>query len=135
MKQPKDTKEVEALLRRAFEVDRILPPVIKKSTGSLLGNMIVIPDDLRSFEDLAEDAARDWRNLTPEDLEIWSVALEWLPKLKSPHREIVKKRCRGESWKRISRELYREKITNRELERTTLWRTFNEGLCKILTFY
>lgn len=130
------TKEVEEMIRRAFEVDRILPPVVKRSGGSLLGSMVVIPDTLRSLEDLAEDAARDWRNLSDEDLRIWwMVCADWLPKLKSPFREIVKKRCQGKSWKRISRELYHEKTTNRELERTTLWRSYNEGLCKILTFY
>jgi hypothetical protein len=97
--------------------------------------MVVIPDDLRSLEDLTEDAARDWRNLTQEDLNIWSEALEWLPKLKTPQREVVKKRCQGKSWKRISRELYQEKATSRELERTSLWRIFHDGLDRILTNY
>jgi hypothetical protein len=135
MLQPRDTKEIETLLRRAFEVDRILPPVFRKTTGCTLGAMVVIPDDLRSLEDLTEDAARDWRNLTQEDLNIWSEALEWLPKLKTPQREVVKKRCQGKSWKRISRELYQEKATSRELERTSLWRIFHDGLDRILTNY
>ena len=44
MKRIETTKEVEEMIRRAFEVDRILPPVVKRSGGILLGSMVVIPD-------------------------------------------------------------------------------------------
>ena len=126
-------KDVEAAIRRAFEVDRILPAVRPKNSGSLLGKMIIIPDTERSLEDLIEDSERDRHNLTREDLELWRVVMsEWLPSLKSVEREVVKCRCSGMGWKLVSRKVYEAGASNRHLGRSTLWRLFHSGLEAIL---
>ena len=126
-------KEVEAAIRRAFEVDRILPAVRPGNSGSLLGKMIIIPDMERSLEDLIEDSEKDRHNLTREDLELWRVVMsEWLPSLRGAEREVVKCRCSGMGWKRTARRLVQKKLADRELDRTTLWRKFKSGLEDIL---
>lgn len=127
------TKQIEEAIRRAFEVDRILPKTSPKSGGSLLGRLSVIPDTERSLEDVLEDVEKNWHNLTNEDVSLWyDVMSNWLPRLSTPRRQIVKKRCSGKGWKRIARELHESGITDRTLDRTTLWRIFQKGLEDIL---
>lgn len=122
-------KEIEATIRRAFEVDRLLPPVFHNKTRGTLG-FVQIPDNLRSLDDLAEDPKFD--SVTKEDLKIWEeVLFVWLPMLPPFEREIVKCRCRNMGWKRLARHLVKRKIADRELYRTTLWRSFQEGLTEI----
>ncbi len=128
-------KEVEAAIRRAFEVDRILPAVRPGNSGSLLGKMIIIPDMERSLEDLIEDSEKDRHNLTREDLELWRVVMsEWLPRLEAKNRIVVKYRCQGRGWKKVSQCLVKEGICQRELSRQSLLGLFKEGLQQIQHF-
>lgn len=127
------TKEIEEAIRKAFEIDRILPSGKPKSSGCLLGRLTVIPDDLRPLDDIIEDAANNWHNLSKEDLRLWYEVMSlWIPYLSNPHKEVVKKRCSGKGWKRVARELYESGLSERTLDRTTLWRIFQRGLDDIL---
>lgn len=127
------TKEIEEVIRRAFEIDHLLPPVFaNKTRGSTLGSVVDIPDTLRSLDDLAEDPRLQYA--TAEDLEIWNMVMfNWLPCVSLLEREIIRCRCRNMGWKRIARHLCQRKFADRELYRTTLWRTFQDGLKTILT--
>ncbi len=127
------TKEIEETIRKAFEIDRVLPKVSPTSGGSLLGRLSVIPDTERSLEDILEDVKNNWRNLTADDVTLWyEVMSNWLPRLYGLRRQVIKKRCSGKGWKRIARELKQSGATDREFDRTTLWRIFNKGLEDIL---
>lgn len=128
----KNKKNIEETIRRAFEVDRLLPPAFpNKTRGSILGSVVTIPDIERSLDDLAGDPKFDC--VTQEDLNIWNkVMFDWLPILPLQEREIVRCRCRNMGWKRIARHLVKYRYADRELYRTTLWRNFQEGLDRIL---
>lgn len=119
-------KEVEAKIRRAFEIDKVLPFPRPKSAECLLGRLVVIPNTERSFEDIAEDAKYI---ITQEDWDLWhEVMFEWMPKLHGVQRAVVKYRCCGMGWKRIAKMLYDKEFTHRTLDRSTLWRIFAHGL-------
>lgn len=118
-------KEVENIIRRAFEVDRAMPFPRPSNPQSLIGKMIVIPDT-RAATDVEE---REYIRLTAEDITNWeTVMFEWMPQLKGAQKAVVKYRCCGMGWKRIARTLQEKKITYRVLDRTTLWRMFQQGL-------
>ena len=124
-----NTKEIEKTIRRAFEVDRILPPVFQNKMRGTLG-FVNIPNIERSLEDLEEDPK--FNSVTKEDVKLWEMVLfVWLPILTPFEREIVKCRCRNMGWKRIARHLVKCKLADRELYRTTLWRSFQDGLSTI----
>ena len=118
-------KEVENIIRRAFEVDRAMPFPRPSNPQSLIGKMIVIPDT-RAATDVEE---REYIRLTAEDITNWeTVMFDWMPQLKGAQKAVVKYRCCGMGWKRIARTLQEKKITYRVLDRTTLWRMFQHGL-------
>ena len=127
----KDIKETELIIRRAFEVDRLLPPAFpNKTKGSTLGNFIIISDINRSLEDIISDPKYD--NITRQDLKIWeTVMFKWLPHLSPFDREVVRCRCRNMGWKRLARHLVKHKYIERELYRTTLWRIFQNAITTI----
>lgn len=132
MKKPENRKELEEALRRFFEIDKVLPSVRPSNPKSLIGKMIVIPDTERSIEDINEDCKR-YITLTSEDIILWQVANDWICLIKNIlHRDVVKKRCMGKGWKRISRELCKEGKTLRELHRDTLWNYYRDGLDEII---
>ena len=74
MKTPTNRKELEDALRRAFEIDRMLPRVAPKHPTSTLGQMVVIPDDERSVEDLQEEWEAARERVTAADMELWEAA-------------------------------------------------------------
>jgi hypothetical protein len=118
-------KEVENIIRRAFEVDRAMPFPRPSNPQSLIGKMIVIPDT-RAATDVDE---REYIRLTAEDVTNWeTVMFDWMPQLKGAQKAVVKYRCCGMGWKRIARTLEEKKYTYRILDRTTLWRMFQQGL-------
>lgn len=124
-----DIKHMEEIIHRAFEVDRLLPPVYKKQRGCLLGTLIIIPDDLRSPEDVLADIRE---RVNSEELKLWEkVMIDWLPALRPMERRIVIKRSNHMGWKRIARELYQEKLAFREFDRSTLWRIYTKAFEKI----
>lgn len=128
-------KDIENAIREAFKLDKMLPSDKPNCGGSLIGKMIVIPDTYRSLEDLIEDCENSRRNLTKEEMKLWQdVTSKWLPFLKElpAEYEIVRCRCYGMGWKRISRRLVQKKLIREELHRTTLWRKFKDGLEMIL---
>ena len=118
-------KEVENIIRRAFEVDRAMPFPRPSNPQSLIGKMIVIPDT-RAATDVDE---REYIRLTAEDIKNWeTVMFDWMPQLKGAQKAVVKYRCCGMGWKRIARTLQEKKYTFRVLDRSTLWRMFQHGL-------
>jgi hypothetical protein len=118
-------KEVEAIIRRAFEVDRVMPFPRPSNPQSLIGKMIVIPDT-RAATDVEE---REYIRLTAEDITNWeTVMFDWMPQLKGAQKAVVKYRCCGMGWKRIARTLQEKNFTFRTLDRSTLWRMFQHGL-------
>ena len=118
-------KEVENIIRRAFEVDRAMPFPRPSNPKSLIGKMIVIPDT-RAATDVDE---REYIRLTAEDIKNWeTVMFDWMPKLHGAQKAVVKYRCYGMGWKRIARTLQEKKYTFRVLDRSTLWRMFQHGL-------
>ena len=118
-------KEVENIIRRAFEVDRAMPFPRPSNPQSLIGKMIVIPDT-RAATDVDE---REYIRLTAEDIKNWeTVMFDWMPQLKGAQKAVVKYRCCGMGWKRIARTLQEKKLTYRTLDRSTLWRMFQQGL-------
>ena len=132
MKKPENRKELEEALRRFFEIDKVLPSVRPSNPKSLIGKMIVIPDTERSIEDINEDCQRRI-TLTAEDIILWEVANDWLNLIKNKtNKFVVKRRCMGKGWKKISTELCKEGYTQRQLHRVSLWRNFTDGLDEIL---
>ena len=118
-------KEVENIIRRAFEVDRAMPFPRPSNPQSLIGKMIVIPDS-SAATDVEE---REYIRLTAEDIKNWeTVMFDWMPQLKGAQKAVVKYRCCGMGWKRIARTLQEKKYTFRVLDRSTLWRMFQHGL-------
>ena len=118
-------KEVENIIRRAFEVDRAMPFPRPSNPKSLIGKMIVIPDT-RAATDVEE---REYIRLTAEDIKNWeTVMFDWMPQLKGAQKAVIKYRCCGMGWKRIARTLQEKKYTFRVLDRSTLWRMFQHGL-------
>lgn len=132
MKAPTNIKDLEMALRRAFEIDRMLPKVCPKPTGTIIGKMIIIPDDERSYEDIIEDIERNRRNLSMEDIELWENATLWMQKIYGIRYGVVKKRCQGMGWKRIARYCVEKKYSDRMLHRSTLLRYFYDGLDQIV---
>lgn len=122
-----NSKEVEKTIRRAFEIDRMLPYPRPENAKCYLGKFMVIPDN-RPLEDMKED---DYKSvyITKEDIEVWEMVMtEWMPRLHGMQRAVVKYRCCGMGWKRIATTLENKKITHRVLDRSTLWRCFQQGL-------
>ena len=130
VKIPGNRKDLEKALRRAFEIDRMLPKVGPNSVGTLIGRMIVIPDDERSIEDVLEDCTR--KKVTRDDIELWAAANDWMQTISGLRYLVVKKRCQGMGWKRIAKYAEEKKIADRMFDRTTLWRIFNKGLDDII---
>lgn len=132
MNKPTNRNDLEKIIRRAFEIDRMLPPVKQSGCHSPLGLLVNIPDEERSVEDILEDCERSRINITHDDLELWETANEWLSKISGCKWAVVKKRCQGMGWKRIAGYLVKKEYSDRHLHRATLLRYFYEGLEEIL---
>ena len=121
-------KQIVELIRRAFWIDKKLPPVFKKYyADSLIGRYCILPDE-RNVNEILEELEL-YERPTHEDLKLWeTVMFNWIPSLPDPTRQIIKMRGMGMGWKRISRMLIEKKVVDRILHRSTLWRMFKEGL-------
>lgn len=132
MRTPSNRKELETALRRAFEIDRMLPRVAPKNPTSPIGQMIVIPDDERSIQDMQEEYEQARGRLTQSDMELWEAAIRWMQTIHGIRWAVVKKRCQGMGWKRIAGYLVKKEYADRVLHRHTLLNYFYSGLEEIL---
>ena len=132
MRTPSNSKELETMLRRAFEIDRMLPRVAPKNPTSPIGQMIVIPDDERSIQDMQEEYEQARGRLTQSDMELWEAAIRWMQTIHGIRWAVVKKRCQGMGWKRIAGYLVKKEYADRVLHRHTLLNYFYSGLEEIL---
>ena len=132
MNNPSNRKELEELLRRAFEIDRMLPNVAQRYPSSPLGQMVVIPNDERSLEDQQEDMESMHDRPSLADMELWETANVWMQKIHGIKWAVVKKRCQGMGWKRIAGYLVKKQYTDRVLHRHTLLNYFYNGLNEIM---
>lgn len=132
MRTPSNRKELETALRRAFEIDRMLPRVAPKNPTSPIGQMIVIPDDERSIQDMQEEYEQARGRLTQSDMELWEAAIRWMQTIHGIRWAVVKKRCQGMGWKRIADYLVRKGFAYKHLHRNTLHRYFFDGLDEII---
>ena len=132
MRTPTNRNELETALRRAFEIDRMLPKVALKMPTSPLGQMVVIPNDERSIEDMQEEFERARERITSEDMELWEEANKWLCTIRGIRWAVVKKRCQGMGWKRIAGYLVKKEYADRVLHRNTLLKYFYDGLDEIV---
>ena len=132
MRTPSNRKELETMLRRAFEIDRMLPRVAPKNPTSPIGQMIVIPDDERSIQDMQEEYEQARGRLTQSDMELWEAAIRWMQTIHGIRWAVVKKRCQGMGWKRIAGYLVKKEYADRVLHRHTLLNYFYSGLEEIL---
>jgi|GEM_PF-3868856 hypothetical protein len=132
VEMPRNRRDLEKALRRAFEVDRMLPKVGPKIPKTMIGKMIIIPDDDRSIEDLLEDADLERRSISRDDMELWIKSNEWMQTISGLRYLVVKKRCQGMGWKRIAKYAEEKKAADRMFDRTTLWRIFVKGLDEII---
>lgn len=132
MKTPSNRNELETALRRAFEIDRMLPKVALKTPASPLGRLVVIPDDERSIEDLQEEYEQARGRLTQSDMELWEAAIRWMQTIHGIRWAVVKKRCQGMGWKRIAGYLVKKGFASRRFSRQVMWRYFSEGLDEIV---
>lgn len=129
-----DKKELEDMIRKAFEIDAVLPKVKPQNVSSLLGNMVSIPDDERSPQDVLEDMAHKSKIAMAEDIKLWYMVMtEWMPFLSDIQRRVIELRIKGYGWKRIAKILYDAKVSERYLYRTTLWRIYQSGINQLLT--
>lgn len=130
MKKPSNRRELEEMIRRFYQVDRLLPPVLPAPIRSELARYIIIPDDERSPEDVLADIDR---RTTSEDFEVWDNVGRWLCEVPwCLDKQIVCLRCQGRGWKKIAYVLQEKKYTDRFLHRASLWRHFNSGLDEML---
>jgi hypothetical protein len=121
--------KVEDIIRRAFEIDAVLPRVKPQTISSILGNMVIIPNDERSHQDVLEDIEHRGEVVLSDDVKLWyNVMTEWMPKLTPVQRKVIELRVKGMGWKRIGKILYDGKISERYLYRTTLWRIYRSGM-------
>lgn len=132
MRTPSNREELKTALRRAFEIDRMLPRVAPKNPTSPIGQMIVIPDDERSIQDMQEEYERARERMTQADMELWEAAIRWMRTIHGIRWAVVKKRCQGMGWKRIAGDLVKKEFTDRMLHRNTLLKYFYEGLDEIV---
>lgn len=121
--------KVEDVIRRAFEIDAVLPRVKPQELNSMIGKVVVIPDDERSHQDVLEDVACKIDIVMAEDVKLWYMVMtEWMPKLTRIQRKVIELRVKGMGWKRIGKIIYDGKISERYLYRTTLWRIYKSGI-------
>lgn len=121
--------KVEDIIRRAFEIDAVMPRVKPQELNSMIGKVVVIPDDERSHQDVLEDVSCKIDIVMAEDVKLWYMVMtEWMPRLTRLQRKIIELRVKGFGWKRIGRTLHDAKISERYLYRTTLWRIYKSGI-------
>ena len=129
-----DKKGVEEAIRKAFEIDKVLPKVKPQTVNSLLGNLVIISDDERSADDVLEDIAHKSEVVMAEDIKLWYMVMtDWMPRLTAIQRKVIELRVKGLGWKRIGNILCDAKISERYLYRTTLWRIYKSGIDDLLT--
>ena len=129
-----DKKGVEEAIRKAFEIDKVLPKVKPQTVNSVLGNLVIIPDDERSADDVLDDIAHKSEVVMAEDIKLWYMVMtDWMPRLTAIQRKVIELRVKGIGWKRIGKILYDAKISERYLYRTTLWRIYKSGIDDLLT--
>lgn len=121
-------KETEEKIRKAFEVDRILPKVAPAKWGNVLGKYIQIPDDFRKYEDIYEDFNNSVSSIAKEDLKLWYDVMTAIARLEERQRAVVKFRGFGMGWGTVAKKMRERGISYHYLSRTTLWRYYSDAL-------
>lgn len=117
----------DAMITRAIHRRQSLP----KQTSCAIGKHMIIPDDLRSYEDIEED--KEYRRLRDDNENIVVVFEKWLPSLDPLTRAVVElKSTPGMYWGEVSKELVRLDIVKRHYSNRCLLRIFNNGICEIV---
>ena len=125
----KDLMLIENNIRKAAEVDKVLPPVFKANYRSPLGAMIAPEPEVLAERNFYDEVPT---SITNEDIKVWEkVCFDWLPILPRTDQNIIWWRCCGMGWKRISRQLKAIGYLSQEVHRITLFRYFVKGLEKI----
>ena len=120
----------EAMITKAIHQRQSLP----KQTGCALGRHMIIPDDLRSYEDIEED--KEYRRLRDDEENISEVFEKWLPTLDPLTRKIIElKSTPGTYWGEVSQELVKLKIVRRHYSNRCLLRMFNDGIREIVKYF
>ena len=128
-----EKKQLWGLIKKAYEIDSMLPMEHPSRYHSFLGKMVVIPDDERSREDVLADIESFKRQIMPEEYDEWyQIMSKMLIALTPVHRKIFELRAKNYGWKKVATTLYKLKLTERTLHRATLDRLFNQGLSLIL---
>lgn len=116
----------EAMITRSIHLRQSLP----KQTGCSMGKNMIIPDDLRSFEDIEDD--KEYRRLRDDTKNIAEVFEKWLPSLDPLTRKVVElKSVPGIYWCEVSKELVRLGIVKRHYSVRLLHSIFNAGIKEI----
>lgn len=117
----------EAMITRSIHLRQSLP----KQTGCIIGRYMIIPDDLRSFEDIEED--KEYRRLRDDTKNIAEVFEKWLPSLDPLTRAVVElKSMPGMYWGEVAKELVRLDIVKRHYSNRCLLGIFNSGIKEIV---
>lgn len=117
----------EAMITRAIHQRQSLP----RQPGCAIGKHMIIPDDLRSYEDIQED--KEYRRIRDDNENVNTVFEKWLPSLDPLTRAVVElKSVPGTYWGEVSEELVRLNIIKRHYSNRCLLRIFNNGICGIV---
>lgn len=116
----------EAMITKSILLRQSLP----RPARSALGKHMIIPDDLRSYEDIVED--KEYRRLRDDNDNIAEVFEKWLPILDPMTRAVVQmKSVPGTYWGDVSKELVRLQIARRAYTDRYLLNIFNDGIREI----
>lgn len=117
----------EAMITKSILLRQSLP----RQARSALGKHMIIPDDLRSYEDLQDD--KEYRRLRDDNENIVEVFEKWLPILDPLTRAVVElKSTPGVYWGEVSKELVRLDIVKRYYSVRSLRSIFNAGIKEIV---
>lgn len=117
----------DAMITRSIHHRQSLP----KQTSCAIGKHMIIPDDLRSYEDIQED--KEYRRLRDDNENIAEVFEKWLPILDPLTRAVVElKSTPGMYWGEVSKELVKLKIVRRHYSVRSLHSIFNTGIKEIV---
>lgn len=126
-------EELWEVIKKAYEIDGLLPIEKPSNYGCLLGKMVVIPDDERSPQDVLEDINNLKSSIMQADYDLWFSMMSKMVRLLTPtQRKVLELRAKNYGWKRIGKLLKDKGYTDRLLHRATLWRIYERSLDKLM---